>query len=69
MLWKWNVQNTEPTVPSTEKNNFLFEKIIIEYDDKKVKVDVYDTALGKGLWKHFEITLWKKEYLRKTSAF
>ena len=69
MLWKWNVQNTEPTVPSTEKNNFLFEKIIIEYDDKKVKVDVYDTALGKRFLEALRDNLVEKRILEKNFCF
>ena len=69
MLWKWNVQNTEPTVPSTEKNNFLFEKIIIEYDDKKVKVDVYDTALGKRFMEALRDNLVEKRILEKNFCF
>ena len=69
MLWKWNVQNTEPTVPSTEKNNFLFEKIIIEYDDKKVKVDVYNTALGKRFLEALRDNLVEKRILEKNFCF
>ena len=35
MLWKWNVQNTEPTVPSTEKNKFLLIDYVLN------KADIY----------------------------
>ena len=59
----------EPIVPSTEKNNFLFEKIIIEYDHKKVKVDVYDTPLGKRFLEALRDNLVKKKILEKNFCF
>ena len=51
MLWKWNVQNTEPTVPSTEKNNFLFENIVVQYNQKQVRINIYNT----GAPEHYQL--------------
>ncbi len=63
------MQNTEQTVPSTEKNKLLFEKIIIDYDDKKVKIDLYDTALGKRFVEALRDNLIHKRILEKNFCF
>jgi len=56
-------------VPSTEKNKFLFEKIIITYNDKKVKVDVYDTPLGIRFIEALKNNLLQKRILEKNFCF
>ena len=56
-------------MPSTEKNNFLFEKIIIGYDNKKVKIDVYDTPLGKRFIEALKDNLVSKRILEKNFCF
>ena len=64
MLWKWNVQNTEPTVPSTLK-----DKILIDYDGKEVTIDVYDTPLGKRFIEALRDNLVQKRVLEKNFCF
>ena len=41
------MQNTEQTVPSTEEHKTLYENIVIQYDNKQVRIHLYDTPLGK----------------------
>jgi hypothetical protein len=68
--WRvWNAWNTEQTVPSTLEDKFLFEKIIIEYDNNKVKVDIYDTALGKRFIEALKDNLVQKRILEKNFCF
>ena len=69
MLSNANAWNTEPTVPSTKKNKFLFEKIIISYDDKEVKIDIYDTPLGKRFVEALRDNLVEKRILEKNFCF
>ena len=64
MLWKWNVQNTEQTVPSTLK-----DKILIDYDGKEVTIDVYDTPLGKRFIEALRDNLVQKRVLEKNFCF
>ena len=56
-------------MPSTEKNNFLFEKIIIGYSDKRVKIDVYNTSLGKRFIEALKDNLIQKRILEKNFCF
>jgi len=58
------VQNTEPTVPST-----LEDKILIDYNDKKVKIDIYDTPLGKRFVEALKDNLVQKRILEKNFCF
>ena len=60
----WNVWNTEPTVPS-----ILEDKILIDYNDKKVKIDIYDTPLGKRFVKALRDNLVQKRILEKNFCF
>ena len=70
VLWKvLNAWNTERTVPYTQKNKFLFEKIIIEYNNKKVKIDVYDTPLGNRFIEALQDNLLQKRILEKNFCF
>ena len=63
--WRvWNVWNTEPTVPSTLEN-----KILIEYNNKEVKIDIYDTPLGKRFIEALKDNLDQKRILRKKLLF
>ena len=64
-MWRaWSVWNTEPTVPSTLEN-----KIIIDYDGKKVKIDIYDTSLGKRFIEALRDNLLEKRILEKNFCF
>ena len=56
-------------MPSTEKNKFLFEKILIEYNNKKVKIDIYDTPLGKRFIDALRDNLQQKRILEKNFCF
>jgi len=58
------VQNTEPTVPST-----LTNKILIDYDNKKVKIDIYDTPLGHRFLEALQDNLKEKRILEKNFCF
>jgi hypothetical protein len=64
-----NVWNTEPTVPSTEKTNFLQEKIVITYDDIKVSINVYDTPLASRFIEALKDNLKNKRILEKNFCF
>ena len=58
------MQNTERTVPST-----LEDKILIDYNNKKVKIDIYDTPLGKRFIEALRDNLVKKRILEKNFCF
>jgi len=60
----WNVQNTERTVPST-----LEDKILIDYNTQKVKIDIYDTPLGKRFIQALRDNLVEKRILEKNFCF
>lgn len=47
----------------------LEDKIIIEYDDKKVTIDIYDTPLGKRFLEALRDNLVKKRILEKNFCF
>ena len=49
--------------------SILKDKIIIEYDHKRVKLDVYDTALGKRFLEALKDNLVKKKILEKNFCF
>jgi hypothetical protein len=51
-------------VPSTLEN-----KIIIDYDGKKVKIDIYDTSLGKRFIEALRDNLLEKRILEKNFCF
>ncbi len=59
-----NVWNTEQTVPST-----LEDKILIDYNNKKVKIDIYDTPLGKRFIEALRDNLVEKRILEKNFCF
>ena len=60
----WNVQNTERTVPST-----LETKILIDYNTQKVKIDIYNTPLGKRFIEALRDNLVEKRILEKNFCF
>ena len=51
-------------MPSTLEN-----KLIIDYNNKKVKVDIYDTPLGKRFVESLKDNLVKKRILEKNFCF
>ena len=58
------MQNTEQTVPSTLEN-----KILIDYNNKKVKIDIYNTSLGKRFIEALKDNLVQKRILEKNFCF
>ena len=69
MLSKQSVWNTEPTVPSTEKNKLLSDKVIVSYDHHKISIDLYDTRLGKKFVEALKDNLRQKRILEKNFCF
>ena len=61
--------NTERTVPSTDETNTLDEKIIIDYNNKQVIIDLYDTPLTKRFMAALEDNLKSKRILEKNFCF
>ena len=49
--------------------SILEDKIIIDYDYKKVKIDVYDTPLGKRFIEALKENLVNKKVLEKNFCF
>ena len=56
-------------MPSTQETKFLFEKLIVFYNNKKVKIDIYDTGLGKRFIEALKDNLVKKRILEKNFCF
>ena len=63
------MQNTEPTVPSTQKNKFLFELVRVALDDKAYYIQTYDTPLGKRWIEALKDNLKQKRILEKNFCF
>lgn len=68
MLLKWNVQNMEPTVPSTG-SSVLKDKVEVELVDMAYTIDVYDTKLGKRWIEALQDNLKQKRVLEKNFCF
>jgi len=68
--WKaWNVQNTEPTVQSTQKNKFLFDQVRVALNDKAYYIQTYDTPLGKRWVEALKDNIKQKRVLEKNFCF
>ena len=68
--WKaWNVQNTGPTVPSTQRNKFLAELIRIGLNDRAYYIRTYDTPLGYRWLEALKDNLKQKRVLEKNFCF
>ena len=63
------MQNTEPTVPSTQKNKFLFELVRVGLDDRAYYIQTYDTPLGKRWIEALRDNLKHKRILEKNFCF
>ena len=61
----WNVQNTERTVPSTVEHKTLFENIVIQLNNKQLRVHIYDTRLGQRFLDALKDNLKNKRILEK----
>jgi len=68
--WKvWNVQNTEPTVQSTQKNKFLFDLVRVALDDRAYYIQTYDTPLGQRWLEALQDNLKQERVLEKNFCF
>ena len=56
-------------MPSTEKNNFLFEKIVVQLEAKQLEINVYDTPLGEKFLEALKANLTKERILEKNFCF
>ena len=63
------MQNTEPTVPFTQKNKFLFENVLIQYNKRQARIFLYDTPLGKRFIDALKDNLKQKRILEKNFCF
>ena len=63
------MQNTEQTVPSTEESKFLFDNVLIQYNNRQVRINIYDTPLGKRFIDSLKDNLTKKRILEKNFCF
>jgi hypothetical protein len=69
MSWKWNVWNTEPTVPSTGKNKFIHDMVRVGLTHKAYYFEVYDTPLGHRWLDALKDNLRHKRILEKNFCF
>ena len=63
------MQNTEPTVPSTQKNKFLFDLVRVGLDDRAYYIQTYDTPLGHRWIEALRDNLKQKRVLEKNFCF
>jgi hypothetical protein len=70
VLWRvWNAWNTEPTVPSTQGNKFLKDKVKVGLQEMSYTIDIYDTPLGRRWLTALTDNLSKKRILEKNFCF
>ena len=65
----WNAWNTEPTVPSTQKNKFLFELVRVGLNDRAYYIQTYDTSLGTRWLEALKDNIKQKRVLEKNFCF
>ena len=56
-------------MPSTEETKFLFENIVIQFDQRQVRINIYDTPLGKRFLEALKDNLIKERVLEKNFCF
>ena len=56
-------------MPSTEEHKTLYENIVIQYDNKQVRIHLYDTPLGKRFIEALKDNLDKERILEKNFCF
>jgi len=56
-------------VPSIQGNKFLFETVIVQYDHRQVRINLYDTPLGHRFVEALKDNLVKKRILEKNFCF
>ena len=64
-----NAWNTEPTVPSTEKNKFIHDMVRVGLTDRAYYFQVYDTPLGHRWLEALKDNLRQKRILEKNFCF
>ena len=64
-----NVWNTEPTVPSTEKNKFIYDMVRVGLTEKAYYFQVYDTPLGHRWLDALKDNLKQEKILEKNFCF
>ena len=69
MWWKWNVWNTEPTVPSTGKNKFIKDMVRVGLTDMAYHFQIYDTPLGHRWLSALKDNLKQQRILEKNFCF
>ena len=65
----WNAWNTEPIVPSTQKNKFLFELVRVGLNDRAYYIQTYNTPLGMRWIEALKDNLKQKRVLEKNFCF
>ena len=69
MLSNANAWNTEPTVPSTEKTNFIYDMVRVGLTEKAYYFQVHDTPLGHRWLEALKDNLKQKRILEKNFCF
>ena len=62
-------ENTEQTVPSSQEHNFLSDYVTIGLNDRQLKIDVYDTSLGRRWLDALADNLTHQRILEKNFCF
>ena len=65
----WNVWNTEPIVPSTEKTKFIHDMVRVGLIDRAYYFQVYDTPLGQRWLEELKDNLKQERILEKNFCF
>ena len=52
-------------MPSTQEHNFLFENLVVQLNNKQLRINIYDTPLGKRFLEALKDNLVKKRVLEK----
>lgn len=65
----WNVWNTEPIVPSTEKTKFIHDMVRVGLIDRAYYFQVYDTPLGQRWLEALKDNLKQERILEKNFCF
>ena len=52
-------------MPSTQENNFLFENIVVQLNNKQLRINIYNTPLGQRFMEALKDNLDKKRVLEK----
>ena len=56
-------------MPSTKERKTLFENIVVQYNNRQVRIHLYDTPLGKRFLDALQDNLTKQRILEKNFCF